>query len=51
MSIRFPLLDLLRLLLEVEAYLDAYLAANERLRSERAAAWPKSWRRATAAGT
>jgi len=37
-SIRFPLLDLLRLLLEVEAYLDAYLAANvERLRSERAA--------------
>ena len=36
-SIRFPVCDLLRLLLETEAYLDAYLCARiERIRAERA---------------
>lgn len=37
-SIRFPLTDLLRLLLEIEAYMDAYLSAHiRRIRAERAA--------------
>ncbi len=38
-SIRFAVIDLLRLLLEVEAYMNAYLAARiEEIRAERAAA-------------